>query len=193
MKIPKDLTTVPQGGAWEIRVPETSHVIRESHINNFKSAIRRHAEDNNLPWAGSGAVDYGLDLWCQQHPTAACLDTEKPERVFTVDDLSRFAKSMTAWVSKVATGEAAWVSQEEAERRAEICTICPHNIRVSCGWCGGPVSAIVNMMGGRRTSSDEKLQSCEKCLCTLRAKVHMPLDTLDRSGIDWPTWCWQRP
>jgi len=192
MKIPRDLVTVPHGGFWEVRIPKTGHLIKEVHINNFIGSAVRHVESMEIDLDGMTVRDWILALWCQQHPDSPCQDTEKPDRAFTVEDLKRFASSMGKWVQKVAGGESAWVSQEEAERRAEICSTCIKNQYVACGWCGGPVATAVNLLGGRRTSRDDKLQSCEICLCTLRAKVHMPLDAVDNEGLEWPSWCWQK-
>jgi len=194
MRTPLNLVETPPGGAWSVLIEETGHTVRQAHISMFLSDGMRHASDNNLPWAGSGARDYLLDLWCQQHPFARCADKDKPERTFGIEDLKRFASSMGAWVSKVAKGESAWVEQGEAERRAAICVQCPNNQDVACGWCSGsPLPVIANHLAGRHTSVDDKLKSCSVCLCHLKAKVHMPLDTLDASGLDLPSFCWLSP
>lgn len=191
MKAPLNLVEVPSGGAWSVFIEATGYTIREPHIANFISAGVRHALDNNLPWAGSGAKAYLLDLWCQQHPKARCGDKDAPARTFGIEDLKRFANSMGQWVVKVASGESAWVEQGEAERRALICADCPNNQDIVCGWCAGsPLPVIANHLGGRHTSSDDKLKSCSVCLCQLKAKVHMPLEVMDTAGLDVPSFCW---
>lgn len=42
------------------------------------------------------------------------------------------------------------------------------------------------------TASDEKLQSCKACGCYNKVAVHMPLDAMDITGVEFPEWCWKK-
>ena len=121
------------------------------------------------------------------------VDKDSPEviqkqRIVTMDDVWRFLRAMKNFIA----GGATLVDQPEAERRALVCAQCPRNIEISgCKWCSGLVSAATEVMGGRTTSADGRLLSCEVCGCDNKAAVHFPLSTVDGS-LDYPEWCWKR-
>lgn len=84
-----------------------------------------------------------------------------------------------------------YVSKEEAERRAGICSTCPHNVKGNEGWAD---LVAYHSIGDRTTPYDSKLGMCELCSCPLRAKVHLGGDL----GINMetlrllPDFCWQK-
>lgn len=84
-------------------------------------------------------------------------------------------------VEWIASGAEA-VPAEQANKRAEICVVCPLNEKGDFSrWFTKPVSeAIRTTLNLRRrmnfsTPSDDKLNICAACLCPLRLKVHLPL------------------
>ena len=84
------------------------------------------------------------------------------------------------------------VDQEEAERRALICSRCYLNVQITgCGSCQSIVEA---MAGTLSTKHDRFIRSCAACKCNLKAKVHFPLETLDKHnpGVQqlYPDHCW---
>lgn len=88
-----------------------------------------------------------------------------------------------------------YTSQEEAERRAEICNKCPHNVFPNktkfMAWID---NLAYHALGGRETSKDKNLGQCELCTCPLRVKVHMGGDlgvTPDLLKV-LPEYCWQK-
>ena len=103
-----------------------------------------------------------------------------PNVVAKSDMISAGAKLLSEW-KKEGYGT---VSQEEANRRADICAVCPKN------GDGGfekfftiPLSKLITSQveGFRKmelvTTSDDKLKTCTACLCPLKLKVwcQMPL------------------
>lgn len=106
-------------------------------------------------------------------------------------DVLRGAESLSRWMA----GGAAMVDKKEAERRAEICTRCYYNVPMSgCSICQGVVEKLAGKLPSTR--SDRYLQSCAACKCSLRMKVHFPLEILDKEnpGVQelYPQHCWLR-
>lgn len=60
-----------------------------------------------------------------------------------------------------------------------------------CSACHKVVSEVV---GTKKTRYDYALNSCAVCKCVLKAKVHFPLETLDRETKKlqslYPEHCW---
>lgn len=92
------------------------------------------------------------------------------------------------------------VSQEEADRRAEICVSCPLNIFPDAKdryikWSDRVAQASVP---NRRSKHHGQLANCEACSCTLRAKVfyggEIKLTKAEEGKIkEVNPLCWQLP
>lgn len=103
------------------------------------------------------------------------------------------------------------VSQEVAQNRADIClgsnggVPCPHN---NPGW--KPVEAIAEIIRSWSSkkndmtlavTGEDKLHSCDVCLCDLKTKVFVPMETIsertpqamfDKFASEAPSNCWMR-
>lgn len=89
-----------------------------------------------------------------------------------------------------------FVSQEEADRRAEICKKCAENRPVvGCAGCSGFAAEVTSYLSGMKTLKDEDLHTCFRCGCYIRSKVWIPLEVIDNQGADFTDlpWCWQNP
>lgn len=190
MRRPIDYTQTPPGG-WKYTEPQTGVTFVDNHHRAFTERIFKHREANGL-YTGGGWIDDLFDAVCRQNPSIPQRDEDKPERRMELSDVRRFARTLSNWIG----AGAEWVIQDEAERRAAICVTCPNNKVVNGCWgCKGPLNWIVEMMGNRTTSQDARLEQCEICFCTLRAKVHIPLDVLldDQEPIEGlPDHCWMK-
>lgn len=135
--------------------------------------------------------------FCEQNPRLPhMVDGQAYGRFITIGDLKRFVVTMTKW----ALAGRPSVTQEEAERRATICAggdgvpPCPYN--VGAGGCFGCAEAgeFLNLVnGGGKTSKDSKLRACGICKCQLAgAKIWMPMEIMDVSGLEFPDFCWQK-
>ena len=91
-------------------------------------------------------------------------------------DIANFIFSMKRWAM---TGGAV-VDDDEAERRASICSVCPHNseLTIGCSSCMQILPKIMGMIKGRTTSYHDQLESCDRCSCALKAKVWLPMNVL---------------
>jgi len=116
------------------------------------------------------------------------------ERHITFADVIRFGKTTLKYLKS--GGRV--VSQEEAERRAEICTACEFNNpknkdEKGCLSCIAKKIYFAIRKRTPETSLDDKLTFCKVCNCELKIKVHLPLSAIDNEGIihKYPWHCWQ--
>lgn len=90
------------------------------------------------------------------------------------------------------------VEYAEAERRAAICVGCVYNQNpIGCTNCsmGALREAAKTVVNGEPTTYDSKLMSCKICMCNLKAKIHLPLNTLKKYMSEdqmsaLPDFCW---
>jgi hypothetical protein len=115
-------------------------------------------------------------------------------------DLINFGKAVRVVAGELGKGNPVCVSREEAERRAAICSQCPHNVPIGNCWGCGELGALFRaVQGGLETSADPRLHSCDRCGCNLRTKVWITEEALNlverEQGIgaeEFPEWCWRK-
>ncbi len=87
-------------------------------------------------------------------------------------------RTLAQWLLK---GKGKKVEPAVAEERAVICIQCPMNQNpIGCSSCSmGALREAANLIvGGVTTAYDSQLKSCKVCGCSLRAKIHLPLEIL---------------
>jgi hypothetical protein len=165
---------------------------------NWLGRIADHRAGNGLPPITAEEAEHqncaGLSL---ESRLEFCKDAD-PNAVQTIGlhlwDIVRGSLTLAGWK---ANGSQV-VPIEEAERRAGICSTCPYNVayRSGCGVdCQQLTDAVVSLVGQAATSLDGRLNACAICKCSLRAKVHIPLDDIRRFESaelqsKYPEWCW---
>ena len=94
------------------------------------------------------------------------------------------------------------VSPELAAKRGEVCDTCPRNSQQAFGaFFTQPASERLQKMVEARTDLkletpfDANLGVCEVCLCPMKLKVHVPLDTIlektkPSTMAEFPSHCW---
>ena len=121
--------------------------------------------------------------WCSYDPPNSVVVTQLDWK-----DVMRAAATFSSWALKGMP----LVEQQEADRRALVCSRCYLNVQITgCGSC----QAMVDKLAGNLTSKyDPFIRSCAACKCNLKAKVHFPLETLDfeNPGVQelYPEHCW---
>lgn len=88
-----------------------------------------------------------------------------------------------------------FVSQEKADARAEICVSCPHNKDVYKGRMTAWEDMIAEAsVGDRKSKYQDKLFTCDVCLCPLRSKIHYggKIDLNEEELKQMPDVCWQK-
>lgn len=170
---------------WRYVQPESGAVFTGTSYWGIVDQVHEHRRAMGYD-IGEGWEERFQDALCRQNEQVPCTDRVTPpsKRRLQLADLRRF---MTA-ASKF---DGTFVAQEEAERRAVICSTCPLNKTVTGCWgCAGLLKVALKFLAGRSTRRDKALESCAVCGCVLRVKVHLPVGEPD--GLTYPEWCWQK-
>jgi hypothetical protein len=151
----------------------------------------RHLQVNNreIP------LDLGAQMQnqlCQSLPPGWCRydDDNRPRPTLSLsyNDVAGGLKTFARWIA----GGCKYVSQEEADRRALICSRCYLNVNVQ--GCAGCQQAIQEVVRDKHSKHDASINTCAVCKCFLQAKVHFPIETLDTESQKvqsmYPGFCW---
>lgn len=151
---------------------------------------KNHLQANNRDVPAELAIEMENQL-CKTLPPGWCNfddpNRPRPSTGLGWGDVTKAVATFSRWIASGCR----YVTQEESERRALICTKCYLNVTVEgCGACHKAVETIVK---GVKTKYDFALKACAVCKCLLRAKVHFPIDTLEGEGTNqalYPDFCW---
>ena len=179
---------------------ETGYVSHAMDHWSWYEDIKKHRKANSLPPI---SVESAEDQLCAALPPNNCeWDANEQGRHAYVETRLRIrdiAAGATAYVKLMLTGFKT-VAQEEANRRAQICSGC--YLRVTpqgCGTCAKIGSFIVGDVGKKKTPYDQNLfqKACAACRCPLQPLVHFPLDLLGQNegeGLQGklPAFCWRK-
>lgn len=193
-------------GNWKIKVPKTGIVFKHYDYRAIRNAYRSHCNANGIFLSPNWEEEF-LSEMCKQNPDwgnkcRPMAGKNVVRRRLSLTAVLSFLNMMRAWAESTLSGKAAFVSQDEAERRAGICVNCPFNatLQFSCGACMGAVLTLIHgIIGKRKTSYDDRLGACLVCSCSLKAAVHVPVD-VQREGLneelkqdfDQIKYCWKR-
>ena len=177
------------GYAWPVEATKT--VVVSYGFKTLIEAVHKHLKANDIPLP----VDLERSMnehACAQFPENCQELDPDAERKVSLWMLAK--KFFTAVISAAVDG---LVPQEEAERRALICSTCPNNQPMEARICEGCWSAnfvreAAEKLSTRHTSLDNKLDTCSLCQCRNRLKVHVKREAMADKSIDWPSWCWMR-
>jgi hypothetical protein len=172
-------------------------------MESLLSRVKKHYNDNNiqLPKDWKEAVE---DQLCRQLPAGWCQYTDgtpaKGARsLLSAESIIKGIKSLSTMASSAIAGDEVFVSQDEANRRAEICARCYQNMTTNfCAGCGAMqqiTSLVAKVKGKRTTSLDAKLYTCGVCGCRNEAIVHVNRNILlsgekSETTNSRPDWCW---
>jgi len=203
----RDIEAPP--GGWHFTVPETGLVIDAPYFKPLKGKVLRHMMANSIP------IRRDFDEWlpdeaCRQnnlgHPWCGAPPPVKHPQVATVLSLSvakRFLRTVLHAIK-----ERAFVPEEEALRRAQVCIECPLVGEIGgCRGCGSVFAAVSRALPNN-PAGDLLEASCEEegldrrakdfclaCGCYVRAKVWLENSTLDKAEAgDRPDYwenCWR--
>lgn len=183
---------VPNG--YRYLVPETGTDFVAWDIGSLFDLVRENLVKNGhlVPLDLQEKIE---DQMCLSLPPGWC-EYDNPNRVrpntaLTWADVRSGIQVFSDWMGKGLP----YVSQEEANRRAKICGNCPLNVTVTgCSACHKLAAQVTANVS---TPYDESLKACGACSCLLRAKVHFPLDILEKNTTNvaravYPQveWCW---
>lgn len=196
MKKPRDIVATPNGD-WQYTQPETGKPFKHSNPSVLFSQIWSHRmalPDLGMDVSGGWKERLWHDI-CRQNEYLLCDDTEDKGTWVGMGDIWRYLHTL----GDLVLSDKKTVSQEEAERRANVCLTgakghpCPNNQAVSgCFGCRGAGKVIESITGKKKTSKDNLLHACTACGCLLRIKIHLPLDAIHTDESKLPSFCWQR-
>lgn len=189
-------TTRPVSGMWTYTQPETGVVFKDIHWGGFLKRIRAHRLANDLPLQG-GWVEELQDTLCQANPDLPCEEVGHVARYYTQDDVQRFVATMLEILEQNKLKEL--VSEEEQNRRIEICAVCPKNTSIGgCKFCAWLAQKITGLMLGRKIPRVAELhkRACGGCGCDLASKTAVTIPVLRAvdeklgNNPDYDSRCW---
>ena len=186
---------IPPGGNFRYRHPETGFTSTGADWDTWINELVKHRIANGLAVDRQAIAMEAEDQLCSTLPPGWCEEFD-PNRVepltrVTWGDIADGMRVFGKWFME----RRPYVAQEEAERRAEICSKCYLNVNVEgCGTCHDLAKFLA---GDVKTSFDPLLASCGVCKCLLKAKVHFPLTVLQESDTpqkqnQYPDFCWMK-
>jgi len=183
---------VPPGGEWFYRVPETKVYFRsKSSLGDVENLVRRNYKDNKLE-PPDDLRQKIVEFICRNVAAGFCDGVSGSDRL-TFFQVLRFTELA---FKRLRNADASFlVTQEEAERRADICRECPENLLGICSSCNGLKQLASRLIARRKTRLDHYLGVCKICGCVLDAKIHVRAEHLnekDRTDPKLPEGCWAR-
>mgnify|MGYP006270111269 CR=1 FL=1 len=195
--------SIPPGG-YSFTCPETGYRFSGYHnADELYRQIEAHYRANDIPLPDNWR-ELVEDQMCQRLPAGWCqYDDGTPAAGITeglsFDRIMQGITSLSNMAAEAAKGGDPFVDQDEAEKRADICTRCFYNVPSGfCMGCGGArviLDMVAKVKGNRTTSKDGALQNCGVCGCRNDAIVHVKRNIL-LSGENpdttnkRPAWCW---
>jgi hypothetical protein len=190
-----NLLHIPPGG-WKYTQGQSNLLIYGGDYYDLREKVRQHRQINRyqagpeLDQEIQAQICAGLSAAARAAFCRDC-DTTVATRSLSLPDIKHFLKTAKSWALKPS-----FVSQFEANRRAEICASCPKNLPIAgCRACQNLVKWTIGLIGQRSTPFDEKLGGCEVCGCGNQAQVHLPLAVLAKGITDdmvFPKPCWKK-
>ena len=167
---------VPIGG-WQYTQFETGQRLQAGSFPELIDVVSKHRSSNQIE-VGNVRSDVENQI-CFRQPAHICMGgCFEPARL-SASSVYDAAIAMT----KTITSDS-FVDQDEANRRADICSRCFFS-QQSKGCFGRCVDSLKeafhSLIGDRTTRSDDKMMNCEVCGCSCKTIVWIKLDVLNRN------------
>lgn len=169
---------MPHGGRFYIEDPLTKHPIEGTTFDMVINRAIQYRRANSIPIGLEFEEEIEAQV-CQRYP-AECEVSKRALGVSLVAPGLYEVARASAVMIKHKVNDSELVSQEEANRRAQICRNCPFRAQMTlpCSRCFSALENVVGWItGARGTPYDEKLAACGICKCYLSASVWLPLST----------------
>lgn len=174
---------------------ETGYVSKAMDWWTWQADIKAHRKANNLPPISPEQAEAQL---CEIIPPDWCHQEQAGRKsVNSRLGFRQIAEGFKAYM-RFPFGNA--VSQEEANRRARICSGCYMRVQPQgCGTCVKIAQLITGELAQKKTLYDSNLvnKACAVCRCPTQSIVHFPLDILEKVDNDaqqeaFPMFCWRK-
>jgi hypothetical protein len=183
--------TPPPG--WHYFVSETKVTIEAESYDELVEAVKDNYFINGLD-APDNLEDQIQNFLCNLSPTGFCKEFINELVILPKDILN----GTTALSLMMRMGKGAYVDQEKANDRAEICADCEFNVEnPGCYSCKGFKRVVEKVQRGRSTYLDDELKVCGICKCFTKALVHVDIQILDATTREneinrYPEGCWKK-
>ncbi len=177
----KSRGVIPYGGYFRPLDPLTGIRVSAVTWDHLMTKVQEERRGNGAPIGLD--IENEVEQWCCiAHPDEVeVYDERLPKpRPLNLDDVVRGTKVLAAF--KLAGKPT--VINEEANRRAAICSKCPMNLMWSqaCSLCSNLDEIVQGIVGKVRTAMDQQLYACNICHCSLKGAVHIPNAILNREN-----------
>lgn len=181
---------VTRHGHWWFYSEESDTWVFGGCYSDLVEHLREHLITNKLPVPADldGAVQ---EFICSNTPGnwkngCVAVDERGFSLTVTLALVKRWLLTMAAY-----SKDGELVSQEEAERRANICLACHYRTPITgCKGCGQSLGGMMTkLLINRATDRDEQLTACGVCGCAQKAMIWFPNETLDKgsAGLSYPS------
>jgi hypothetical protein len=202
-------TYISPPGGWRYRHPTTGSTLTHISLDALLSTVHGYNKANNFPTGEDLRPEIERQI-CEDHPDY-CSGLVSPFQAMakpaplSLKDRLRSVKQTLATVKQGTLTLGSWmvsgwmkVPQEQATARAAVCSDCAFNQQPSgCSGCSmaALLSIVKSVVGNASTPHDSRLHACNICGCSLRVKVHLPLDPILKHTPDsqqelLPDHCW---
>lgn len=195
----KDRRKVPPTG-YAYREPATGATIDGKSLEETTSLVMLHRAANNLPRQSHDEVFEDVETQlCQLLGPQWCENARQWGFQNDWPSIVAGTRTLTAWAFERVKGGNPYVTQEEAEARAEACSKCFLNQRgggcMSCGFVDLVRSLLAETPDPGRTKFDDRLNTCSVCGCLLQKKVWLRRDLIQSTPEQQEAyaslpWCW---
>ncbi len=168
--------------------PDTGYKYHTPNQESLIKSIITYRHQNRLPdiEALNAVVE---NYWCGlPENNGKCQDNKNITRSW-----SAYIKGGIALLQNMAYKS--YVSLPVADKRADTCATCPHNIFPDKGpfikWSD---EVAITSIGARKATRHDELGSCDLCGCPLRAKVWLGGEIKLDEDVNkkLPDYCWQK-
>lgn len=171
IKVLKDSKRTPPGG-WRFEDPQTGFKFDRHYrtIDELMAHVDSYRAQNKLPPIPDLQENIEIYLCSQPDMEGHCIEQATIKRT-----AQQYLQGAKAAIKTFFNPNAAFESQEVAQKRAEICVRCRHNRKNSKHLRAQEYTdeVVSKVVGDRTTPLDSKLFTCELCTCPLRPKVHI--------------------
>ena len=137
--------------------------------DTFFNAIRDYRLKEGIPIEPEWQSKIEDEI-CRSHPEwgrSVCGHTETygERKPVSLAAFQSFINVMGSWIAGIMRGKEVFVSQDEADSRAAICSTCEFNVTISgsCGACADRIARALRIIGSRKTKYDDRARG----LCCL--------------------------
>jgi len=177
---------VPPGGLSFKIAALTEHAPRDAWVGPFNDSdtltaeVNKREKANGIPPSSRAVIE---DQICQRLPPGYCRDAnQQPTRApgnfsLTLSEVISGTMALLRWCLHGS------VPVEQIVARSYRCNDCPENrpIRGCTGCAATSLYKIINKIVARPLPSDAVLDACFACKCSLKAKVRMQIDDVQKS------------